>query len=83
MIMQMIQVLWDVMSHWGYTPKRESSHEPQNSGFKPFMITHFSTIVLTLWTGSNKMGYDHVATKLASPLSCHCRPLSQALPFIK
>lgn len=83
MIMQMIQVFWDVTSHWGYTPVCGSSHEPQNSGFKPFMITHFSTIVLTFWTGSNKMGCDHAASKLASQPSCHRRQLSQTPPFIK
>jgi hypothetical protein len=43
-----------------------SSHEPQNLGFQPFMITHFSTIVLTFWAGSNKLGCDHIASKLAS-----------------
>jgi len=76
MIMHKIQVLRDVMSHLGYTPECGSSHEPQNSGLKPFMITHFSTIVWTFWTGSNKMGCDHVANRLASQLSCHCIQLS-------
>jgi hypothetical protein len=73
-----IQVFWDVMSYWDYTAECGCSHEPQNSGFQPFMITQFITTLQTCLLVPINLD---VIMQLP-PLSCHYRQLIHALPFI-